>query len=303
MDKLWGVILAEIAGPRAAAPAPELLREMLIDATRAQRYQLHWHILPYKIAGQGNQFTTITANLTMLPWMLLDLRGRLQPFLLRIGVGIGEMKCTIQEPATSLDGQAVQLARQAIKELRIPHSRQQTKAARGHQLAGKSGRSRIAAPLTRFCSINYDFDDTANSLYALQDRLVHKMRRSEWKIYVMPATAQNPQKAPIQKSLLPLPERAPSVPASQPRHRRIASRPGAIPCPSFPSPCPCIQCLAARIPLPSQTPARRNLAPVPRATPNSWPLLPASSNSLTSASTPPSTLTSNTAKSDHSSGL
>jgi hypothetical protein len=185
---------------RHGALPPQLLRYMLIRASQAQQRRLKWGILPYNITT-GSEFTTITANLQRLPWILLDLRGRLQPLLLQIGVGIGTLDGHLKQPANRLTGQCVRLARRALSELQseqrvIEASRVASSSRFGKSSAQSRLRPRARTPqnipLTRFCTINRDFDETVNEFYRLQDALVHKMALSQWRTFaVQPVSGES----------------------------------------------------------------------------------------------------------------
>jgi hypothetical protein len=173
---------------------------MLIRASQAQQHRLKWGILPYNITT-CSEFMTITANLQHLPWILLDLRGRLQPLLLQIGVGIGTLEVHLKQPANRLTGQCVRLARRALSELqsgqhvievpRVANTlRFGTSLAQSHpDLRARTPKN---VPLTRFCTINRDFDETVNEFYRLQDALVRKMALSQWRTFaVQPASGES----------------------------------------------------------------------------------------------------------------
>ena len=175
---------------RGHALTREKLQGLLAKASRAQQRELRWRIVPYNVTS-GGEFITATANLEGLPWILLDLRGRLQPFLLRIGVGIGELDGLFRPPAKNLTGPCIALAREALDSLRAEHllvfkcraSRtSEPQDARG----GSHSRNAIGArlPLTRFRSMNFDFDAAVAETCKLQDPLIHKMHASEWSAFV-----------------------------------------------------------------------------------------------------------------------
>jgi hypothetical protein len=185
---------------RYGALPPQLLRYMLIRASQAQQRRLKWGILPYNITT-GSEFMTITANLQRLPWILLDLRGRLQPLLLQIGVGIGTLDDHLKQPANQLTGQCVRLARRALSELQSEQRViEASHVASSSRFASTSAQSRLRPrarapkniPLTRFCTINRDFDETVNEFYRLQDALVRKMALSQWRTFaVQPASGES----------------------------------------------------------------------------------------------------------------
>lgn len=199
MPKQYAAVLVEVIQTEAAArandssrPAPprEKLQEILRHVSRAQQRELRWRIVPYNVTS-GGEFITATANLEGLPWILLDLRGRLQPFVLRIAVGIGELSGHFRQPAKNLTGECISFAGDALGSMRAEHllalesrrSRPRERHdARGNSPSGDFVQGRL--PLTRFRTNNFDFDGTVNEICKLQDSLIHQMRASEWSAFV-----------------------------------------------------------------------------------------------------------------------
>ncbi|HEU5411452.1 MAG TPA: hypothetical protein VFU57_10560 [Candidatus Acidoferrales bacterium] len=204
MSKRYAAILAEAVpknaktDERARAVTREKLQGLLAKASRAQQRELRWRIVPYNVTS-GGEFITTTANLEGLPWILLDLRGRLQPFLLRIGVGIGELEGHFQQPAKNLTGPCITLAREALDSLRAEHlllleSRASRISEPQDARGGSHSSSAIGArcPLTRYHSVNFDFDAAVTEICKLQDPLIHKMHVSEWSAFVPNARFSKP---------------------------------------------------------------------------------------------------------------
>jgi len=52
-----------------------------------------------------------------IPELILDLRRRLQPLQLRIGIGIGGIQGPIRRPVNRIAGQAFEFARAAINQI------------------------------------------------------------------------------------------------------------------------------------------------------------------------------------------
>jgi hypothetical protein len=199
MPRQYAAIVAEVIpaetamaarGPLRQPPSREKLSKILKHASRVQQRELKLGIVPYNVTP-GGEFFTATANLEGLPWILLDLRGRLQPFLLRIGVGIGELDGHFRQPARSLTGRCLRLAHEAVDSLRaeqlLAHEscfrrKFERQDARDKSRAGGAIRGRL--PLTRFRTVNFDFDAAVNEICKLQDSLIHKMHRSEWAAFV-----------------------------------------------------------------------------------------------------------------------
>ena len=157
---LYGVLIADVISSGSRSRLPALLHHRLRQATRAHRGR-KLISLPYAVTA-GDEFQTITARLETIPWLLLDLRRRLQPLSLRIGIGIGGVAGRIAAPVNELDGAAFRMARQALDTLKK-----------------KGGRKRPA--LTAFCTGNPEFDSVVNLIYELQDTLVHRMTQKQWK--------------------------------------------------------------------------------------------------------------------------
>ncbi|MGH9709432.1 MAG: SatD family protein [Candidatus Acidiferrales bacterium] len=158
--KLYGVLIADVISSGSRSRLPALLHERLRHATHAHRAR-KLTLLPYAVTA-GDEFQTITARLETIPWLLLDLRRRLQPLSLRIGIGIGGVAGRITAPVNELDGVAFRMARQALESLK------------------KSGGRRRPA-LTAFRTCNAEFDPVANLIYELQDTLVDRMTQTQWK--------------------------------------------------------------------------------------------------------------------------
>lgn len=155
--KLYAVILADVVASGGRKQLRPTLQKVLREATAAHRRR-KLILLPYAVTA-GDEFQTITDNLEQIPWLLLDLRSRLQPIALRIGVGIGEVSGRVAAPVNEMDGPAFRAARQALDGLK---------------------RRRKNAALTAFRSANVEFDHLANLVYSLHDTLVRKMTEKQW---------------------------------------------------------------------------------------------------------------------------
>ena len=157
---LHAVLIADVVASGARTPLRTLLHERLAAASRVH-LRNKWIRLPYTVTA-GDEFQAIAARLDALPRMLLDLRSRMRPLALRIGVGIGKVVGRIAPPVNRLDGEAFRLARQAIESLKKP----------GAQSGGS---------LTAFRTPNAQFDSEINLIYALEDTLVRKITEQQWK--------------------------------------------------------------------------------------------------------------------------
>lgn len=156
--KLYAVILADVVASGARKRLGSLLRERLREATRAHRRR-GLILLPYAITA-GDEFEAIAAHLEKLPWLLLDLRTRVRPISLRIGVGIGAVSGRVAAPVNQLEGEAFRRGRAALESLK---------------------RGRNTAALTAFRSPKPEFDALANLICTLEDTLVRKITRKQWR--------------------------------------------------------------------------------------------------------------------------
>jgi hypothetical protein len=155
----WGVIVADVVGSGRTRDVRSLLAARLRSATPAHLKKGHIR-LPYAVTA-GDEFQTVAGSLAHIPWLLFDLRHRLQPLELRIGVGIGAIPGRLRPPVNQLSGPAFEYARAAIEE---------AKQRRTH--AGKA---------TRFCSQNDQFNLLANLIYRLHDALVGRLSKKQWR--------------------------------------------------------------------------------------------------------------------------
>ncbi len=155
--KLYAVILADVVASGRRKRLRPVLHRLLRETTAAHRRR-KLILLPYAVTA-GDEFQTITDNLEKIPWLLLDLRSRLQPIALRIGVGIGDVPGRVAAPVNQMDGPAFRMARQALDGLK---------------------EARKSAALTAFHSANSEFDELANLIYALQDTLLRQMTEKQW---------------------------------------------------------------------------------------------------------------------------
>jgi hypothetical protein len=156
---LFAVIVADVVGSGRTRQVRSLLAARLSAATTAHRK--HGRIrLPYAVTA-GDEFQTVAGDLNQISWLLFDLRRRLQPIELRIGVGIGAIPGRLRPPVNRLGGPAFEYARAAIEQAKESRS--------------PSG---IA---TRFRSQNSQFDSLANLIYRLHDALVGRLSKKQWR--------------------------------------------------------------------------------------------------------------------------
>jgi hypothetical protein len=146
----------------ASSARPDLRARLGRGLARTSRehIQRRWVRLPYAVTA-GDEFQTLISDLPRIGDVILDLRIRLRPLDLRIGVGLGRIAGRAQAPVNRLGGPAFQLARQALESIkRDPPFR--------------------FPVLTAFRSPDRAFDSTANLIYGLHDTLVLRITEKQW---------------------------------------------------------------------------------------------------------------------------
>ena len=156
--ELHAVLIADVIASGTRGPLRRMLHERLAAASRAHLHS-KWIRLPYAITA-GDEFQTIATRLDVLPRLLLDLRSRMRPLALRIGIGIGRIPGRIAGPVNQMDGEAFRFARQAIDSLK---------------------KTQTGGGLTAFRTTDGEFDATLNLIYGLQDTLVRRITEQQWK--------------------------------------------------------------------------------------------------------------------------
>jgi hypothetical protein len=156
--KPWGVIVSDVVASSRTKDLRSVLSQKLRIATIAHLEEKRIR-LPYAVTA-GDEFQTVAADLRQIPGLLFDLRRRMRPLELRMGIGIGLIPGRLREPVNQLGGQAFEFARMAIGE---------AKQGRAH-----SGTN------TRFRSENEQFDLVANLIYNLHDALVGNPSEKQW---------------------------------------------------------------------------------------------------------------------------
>jgi len=158
-EKLWAVIVADVVGSSRTRNLRSVLDASLRRVTSVHLKEKRIR-LPYAVTA-GDEFQTVASDLRQIPGLLFDLRRRMRPLELRIGIGIGRISGPLRAPVNQLGGQAFEFARVAIGE---------TKEGRLH--SGK---------VTRFHSENKEFDLVANLIYNLHDALVGRLSGKQWR--------------------------------------------------------------------------------------------------------------------------
>lgn len=155
----YAVLIADVTASSARKNLRAQLAKKLAAASEKHLKQKLIRF-PYTITA-GDEFQTITVQLSSVPALLLDLRAALQPLPLRIGVGIGEVADRLQPPVNRLTGPAFQFARRGIDNV-------------------KAGSLFKFKTMTAFASDNERFDETINLMYGLHDTLVSQITTKQW---------------------------------------------------------------------------------------------------------------------------
>jgi hypothetical protein len=156
--KVWGVVVSDVVASSRTLDVRSVLGAKLRIATIAHLEEKRIR-LPYAVTA-GDEFQTVATALHQIPGLLFDLRRRMRPLQLRIGIGVGVISGHLRPPVNQLGGQAFEFARLAIEE---------AKEGRAH--SGKS---------TRFHSENEQFDLVANLIYSLHDTLMGNVSEKQW---------------------------------------------------------------------------------------------------------------------------
>lgn len=152
-----GVLIADVVESRAHSHLRSSLNAKLRIASIAQLDDKLIRV-PYAITA-GDEFQTIALRVDSIPRLILDLRRRLQPLQLRIGIGIGAIQGTIRPPVNRIAGQAFEFARAAINQIK---------------------ETRKYPTLTVFHSQKSEMDEIANLVYGLHDTLLRQITAKQW---------------------------------------------------------------------------------------------------------------------------
>ena len=153
------MLIADVVGSRTRRNLRAVLGQRLEMASRAHLRGKYIR-LPYAITA-GDEFQTIVRSYARLPELIFDLRERLWPLRLRMGIGIGRVPGRLRAPVNRLGGEAFQFARTALERV-------------------KKGEGNKFKVLTGFKTKDAVFDSTANLIYALQDTLLLKITEKQW---------------------------------------------------------------------------------------------------------------------------
>ena len=155
--RTYGVLIADVVESRSHAHLRSSLNEKLRIASIAQLDDKLIRV-PYAVTA-GDEFQTIAPRVDSIPKLILDLRRRLQPLQLRIGIGIGAIQRPMRPPVNRIAGQAFEFARAAINQIK---------------------ETRKYPTLTAFRSHNSEFDEIANLVYGLHDTLLRQISAKQW---------------------------------------------------------------------------------------------------------------------------
>jgi hypothetical protein len=154
---LYGVLIADVVASRSTQDLRLSLNEKLRIASIAQ-FDEKLIRVPYAVTA-GDEFQVVAARLERIPKLILDLRRRMLPFRLRIGIGIGTVEGQIRKPVNRVTGKAFENARKAIIEIKA---------------------TRKYPTLTIFRTNRESFDRVANLIYGLHDTLLRRTTAKQW---------------------------------------------------------------------------------------------------------------------------
>ena len=157
---LHAVIIADVMASRSRENLRQVLGKKLAEVSK-HHLSRKLIALPYSVTA-GDEFQTITRQLSAIPSLLLELRAALRPLSLRIGLGIGRVSGRVQPPVNRLGGEAFQFARKAIENV-------------------KAGALFKFDVLTTFQTTKPRFNETINLIYGLHDTLMLKITDKQWK--------------------------------------------------------------------------------------------------------------------------
>lgn len=159
MHRTYAVLIADVVGSSSRFDLRAMLGKGLARASR-EHLKKRLVRLPYAVTA-GDEFQTVISDLPQIAEVILDLRVRMRPLNLRIGIGFGGITGRVQAPVNRLGGTAFQLARKALESIK-------------HDPEFKF------EVLTAFRSGNRTFDSTANLIYGLHDTLVLRITKKQW---------------------------------------------------------------------------------------------------------------------------
>lgn len=160
MTPTYSVLIGDVIHSSRRSNLRAVLAERLRLANAAHLREKRIRV-PYAITA-GDEFQVVASSIEIIPELILDLRRRMRPLDLRIGIGIGGIQGAIKEPVNRLVGEAFSRARSAIE-------------------AVKSRKLHRYPALTAFGSPRTEFDRLANLVYGLNDTLFAGVTRTQWR--------------------------------------------------------------------------------------------------------------------------
>lgn len=154
------VLIADVIHSSRQGKLRDVLEKRLREATRMHRREKRIRV-PYAVTA-GDEFQVVPTAIELIPELILDLRRRLRPLGLRIGIGIGGIQGTVKAPVNRLVGEAFARARRAMEEV-------------------KGGTLHKYPALTAFCSSRESFDRVVNLVYGLNDTLFLTITETQWR--------------------------------------------------------------------------------------------------------------------------
>src|SRR5258707_6134592 len=99
-EKLWGVIVSDVVGSSRTRDLRSILgaRLRLVTASHLREKRIR---LPYAVTA-GDEFQTVAHDLGQIPGLIFDLRKRMRPLQLMIGIRIRHIARHLQTRAHQL---------------------------------------------------------------------------------------------------------------------------------------------------------------------------------------------------------
>lgn len=160
MSTMQSVLIADVVHSRRRGQLRPILEARMREAGAAHRRSKLIR-LPYAVTA-GDEFQCLPASPAVIPDLIFDLRRRLRPLSLRVGIGIGAIQGRVEPPVNRLTGEAFARARAAID-------------------AVKQGTLHRYPSLTAFRTPRESFDLIVNLVYGLSDTLLLRVTETQWR--------------------------------------------------------------------------------------------------------------------------
>src|SRR6201987_3411699 len=102
MRSVQGVLIADVIHSSRRKHLSALLAEGLRRANRVHLKTKRIRV-PYAVTA-GDEFQTVVTSIEMVPELIFDLRRRMRPLDLRVGIGIGTIQGRVRAPVNRLVG-------------------------------------------------------------------------------------------------------------------------------------------------------------------------------------------------------